>query len=157
LVRRGLLLSFCAPCAGFSVSYQHRNCDASWRRQSCHSCTSMWPVGVMEPLLLLRPLRLVPMILEPNFHLCWRQTYDARKVLSLRGRQISLLSEPPLQLVRLRLREQHPSLALFGVTGLRGCLTSRLLLSFRLLVILLSVQDVIFAFLPHEWRPHDSR
>lgn len=117
----------------------------------------MRPVRVVETFLLLRPLRLVPMILEPDFHLCWRQPYDARKVLSLRGRQISLLSEPPLQLVRLRLREQHPSLALFGVTGLRGCLASGLLLSFRLLIVLLRVQDVIFAFLPHEWRPHDSR
>ena len=29
----------------------------------------MWPVGVVEPLLLLRPLRLVPMILEPDFYL----------------------------------------------------------------------------------------
>lgn len=52
------------------------------------------------------------MVLEPNLHLRGRQPYDRRQVLPLGGGEVSLLPEPPLELVGLRLREEDPPLSL---------------------------------------------
>jgi hypothetical protein len=71
LVRRGLLLllSLGAPCAGLAVPYQHRDRHSARGGQRCNPCTHVGPVGVVQPLLLLRALRLVPVVLEPDLHL----------------------------------------------------------------------------------------
>lgn len=71
----------------------------------------LWIVGA---LLRLRTLRLVAMILEPNFHLRRCQINLAGQVLTFRRRQITLLPESSFQLVRLMLREEYASLALLA-------------------------------------------
>lgn len=89
-------------------------------------------------------------------YLCGREADDASEVFALRGRQVSLLPKPPLQFVSLCLREQNPSFAFLGASGLSAPLGPRLVLSLRLLVVLLSVHQVVFAILPHEGRPHEG-
>ena len=85
-----------------AVSHEHRHGDATGRRQRRH----------VEPLLLTRLLQLVAVVLEPDLNLRRRQAQDARQVFALRRRQVALLSEALLQLVGLRLREEHASLLL---------------------------------------------
>lgn len=50
------------------------------------------------------------MVLEPDLHLGRCQPDQTGQVLALRSRQVPLLPEPPLQLVRLGFGEQDPSL-----------------------------------------------
>lgn len=63
-------------------------------------------------LLVLGPLRLVAMVLEPDLHLRWGQSNQAGQVLPLRRTEVPLLAEPSLQLVGLSLREEHSALPL---------------------------------------------
>ena len=59
------------------------------------------------------------MVLEPDLHLHRRETYDRGEVLSLWRRQVSLLPETPLELIRLGLGKEHAAFPLFrGITGL---------------------------------------
>lgn len=60
----------------------------------------------MHPFLLLRSLRLVPVVLEPDLHLGGGQVDYAGEMLSLWRRQVSLLSETSLQLVGLCLESK---------------------------------------------------
>lgn len=71
-----------------------------------------------------------PMVLEPDLDLGGRQPDDGGQVFAFGRRQIALLPEPPLQLVCLRLREEHSPLALLVpvVALLLGLLLIHLLL-----------------------------
>lgn len=62
------------------------------------------------------------MVLEPDLDLGGRESDDAGEVLPLGRGQVPLLAEAALQLVRLRLREQHAPLAflLRGLGRVRG-------------------------------------
>jgi hypothetical protein len=76
-------------------------------------------------------MMVLPVVLEPDLDLSGRQPDDAGQVLPLGGGQVPLLAEASLQLVGLRLREQHASLALLlrrlrRVGGVPGPLVVRL-------------------------------
>lgn len=62
-------------------------------------------------LVFRLPLHLIPVILKPDFHLGWSEVDHTCQVLPLRRRQVFLLLEASLQLVDLRLGEQHASLS----------------------------------------------
>ena len=73
----------------------------------------------------------LPVVLEPDLDLSRRQPDDAGQMLPLGGGQVPLLAKASLQLVGLRLREQHASLALLlrwlrRVGGIPGPLVVRL-------------------------------
>lgn len=87
-------------------------------------------------------------------YLCGREPDDAGQVFPLGGRQVPLLPEPSLQFVCLCLGEQNPPLAFLGASRLNGTLAPRLVLSFRLWIVFLGVQQVVLAVLSHEGRPH---
>lgn len=61
-------------------------------------------------LVLRLSLHLVPVVLKPDLHLGRGQVDHAGQVLPLRRRQVFLLLEASLQLVDLRLGEQHTPL-----------------------------------------------
>ena len=92
------------PRAGFTVFYQHRH------SHPLGGGRGHFTVLILLVLVFLWLLRLIAMILEPDFHLCGAQAYHRGQVLPLRGGQVLLLLEPPLQLVDLRLREQDAPL-----------------------------------------------
>lgn len=83
---------------------QHWHGHPSRRRQT--------PSQLMSAFLLHRSLGLVPVVLEPDLHLCRRQSDQAGQVFSLRCGQVALLPEASLQLVGLRFGEQDPSFTL---------------------------------------------
>lgn len=62
--------------------------------------------GQLQRLVLPLPLTFVPPILEPNLDLCGGELQGAGQVLPLRGRQVALLLEAPLQLEHLSLGEE---------------------------------------------------
>ena len=62
-------------------------------------------------LVLRLPLHLVPVVLEPDFHLGRGEVDHTCQVLPLGRRQVFLLLEASLQLVDLRLGEQHSPLS----------------------------------------------
>lgn len=66
---------------------------------------------------LLPPLRLVPPVLEPDFHLGLGQSQDGGQVGSLRGRQVPLLAEFLLQLEHLKVGERGSGALLLGRGG----------------------------------------
>jgi len=105
--------------ARLAVPHQHRHGDPSRRTTAAAS---------LDPLAR-RPLRLVPVILEPDLHLGRCEPYDGRQMFALGRAQVTLLAEAPLQLVRLRLGEQHAPLALLvlGLVGLRRLVAGLLL------------------------------
>lgn len=109
-VRRGQLEAVAglrpAAQARLPVPHQDRNGDPPRARHRIRVLL------VVQALLVLSPLRLVPVILEPNLHLRGRQPYYRSQMLPLRGRQVPLLPESPFELVRLRLREQDSPLPL---------------------------------------------
>lgn len=76
------------PQAGPPIFHEHRNSNASGRIQSAN-------VQIVGALLLHCPLRLVPVVLEPNLDLGRREADEAREVLPLGGRQVPLLAKPP--------------------------------------------------------------
>ena len=64
--------------------------------------------GQLQGLVLPLPLALVAAVLEPDLHLRGGEFECAGQVLPLRGGQVALLLEAPLQLAHLQLGEQHP-------------------------------------------------
>lgn len=121
----------------FTVADQHRDGDSSRRWQGVVMVMMVWVVVRMgvgvrmrcmmrmrrrmtmqhrrmlfeNTLLVLRPLRLIAMILEPNFYLRRRQTDQTGQVFPFGGGQVPLLPETSLQLIGLCLGEQYPSLS----------------------------------------------
>lgn len=63
--------------------------------------------GQLQALILPLPLALVPPVLKPDLDLCGGELEHGRELLSLRGRQVALLLETPLQLEHLSLGEEH--------------------------------------------------
>lgn len=59
-----------------------------------------------QGLILPLPLTFVPPVLEPDLDLCGGELQGAGEVLPLRGRQVTLLLEAPLQLEHLSLGEE---------------------------------------------------
>lgn len=106
-IRRGLHQTL--GLAGLAVSHQDRHGDSPGRAAAAAGLDA----------LARRPLRLVPVVLEPDLYLGGRETDNRGQVFPLGRAQITLLTETSLQLVRLRLGEQHPPLALL-VLGLMG-------------------------------------
>jgi len=86
--------------ARLPVPHQHRHRHPPGRRQGHH----------LQALVLPLPLALVPPVLEPDLHLGRGELEGPGQVVSLRGRQVPLLLEAALQLVHLRLREEHARL-----------------------------------------------
>lgn len=107
--------------ARLPVLDQQGDSDSSWRATAA---TCFYPLGG-------RPLRLVPVVLEPDLHLGGRQPNDRGQVLPFRGAKVPLLAETSLQLERLRLGEQHSPLPLL-VLGLVGLRLGRLLVVLEL-------------------------
>lgn len=60
----------------------------------------------LQSLVLPLPLTFVPPVLEPDLDLSGGEFQGAGQVLSLRGRQVTLLLEAPLQLKHLSLGEE---------------------------------------------------
>lgn len=60
-----------------------------------------------QGLILPLPFTFVPPILEPNLDLRGGELQGAGEVLPLRGRQVTLLLEAPLQLEHLSLGEEY--------------------------------------------------
>ena len=60
----------------------------------------------LQSLVLPLPFAFVPPVLEPDLDLSGGEFEGAGQVLSLRGRQVTLLLEAPLQLEHLSLREE---------------------------------------------------
>lgn len=60
----------------------------------------------LQRLVLPLPLALVPPVLEPDLDLCRGELQGRGEVLSLRGGQVALLLEAPLQLEHLGLGEE---------------------------------------------------
>jgi len=58
-----------------------------------------------------RALHLVSVVLEPDLHLRGREAQRACQLVALRRRQVALLPEAALELVGLRLGEEHAPLA----------------------------------------------
>lgn len=79
----------------------------------------------LKSLVLPLPLAFVPPVLEPDLDLGGGEFQRAGQVLSLRGRQVALLLEPPLQLEHLSLGEEDarfpPGPLLFSGGLLRVC------------------------------------
>lgn len=83
------------------ISDQHRYGDAPGRGRV------VLPRRLQRFVLPL-PLALVAAVLEPDLHLVRGEFEGGRQVLPLRGGQVALLLEAPLQLEDLRLGEEHP-------------------------------------------------
>ena len=90
--------------AGPPVLDQHRYGHPPRRVQAPY-------IQVMSPLLLDRPLGLVPVVLEPYLDLCRRQSYQAGEVFPLGSRQVPLLTEASFKLVSLCLWKEYSSFA----------------------------------------------
>lgn len=100
----------------FPIAHEDGHSDATGggqcRRMMRMHGIAVQQAGMLVTLLVLCTLGLVAMILEPDLHLCGRQTYQTGQMLTLGCAQVALLSESTLQLVRLRLGEEHATLAL---------------------------------------------
>lgn len=66
---------------------------------------------MIHSFFVRRTFCLVAMILEPDFDLCWWQSYQWCEMFTFRRWQVSLLTESPFQLKRLSFREQNSSLS----------------------------------------------
>lgn len=64
-----------------------------------------------QGLVLPLPLTFVPPVLEPDLDLCGGELQGAGEVLPLRGGQVALLLETPLQLEHLSLGEEDAGLS----------------------------------------------
>lgn len=66
--------------------------------------------GQLQSLILPLPLALVPPVLEPDLHLSGGELEGGSQVFPLRGGQVTLLLEAPLQLEHLGLGEEDARL-----------------------------------------------
>lgn len=82
------------------IPNQHRHGHAPRRRR-------MMLPRRFQRLVLPLPFALVAAVLKPDLHLVRSEFEGGRQVLSLRGGQVALLLEAPLQLEDLRLGEKH--------------------------------------------------
>lgn len=90
---------------GRTRSQQHMTVSAVFPHENLH-WNALGSIHHCDFMLLnLLPLRLIPTVLEPNFHLGLSQPKVFRQVGALRAGQISLLSEAPLQLKNLSVTE----------------------------------------------------
>ena len=66
-------------------------------------------------LVLLQPLHLVALVLEPDLHLLRGKVEHLRELVALRRREVSLLFESSLQLEHLRLEVLNKRPGIFAV------------------------------------------
>ena len=100
-VRSGGRVALRAAQTRLPIADQHRHGDAPRRGRV------VLPRR-LQGLVLPLPFALVAAVLEPDLHLVRGEFEGGRQVLALRGGQVALLLEAPLQLEDLRLGEEHP-------------------------------------------------
>lgn len=115
-----LMVRLCGGCgrvpaslARLPVLHQHRHGHPPW---GLLLLLLLAGAAVLLHLLLGHfvfslPLHLIPVILKPDFHLGRSEVDHTCQVLPLRRRKVFLLLEASLQLVDLRLGEQHSPLS----------------------------------------------
>lgn len=91
-----------------SVPDQHGHCHPPGRW--CVVVVVMVVAGQFQSLVLPLPLALVPPVLEPDLYLRGGELEGGGQVLALRGGQVALLLEAPLQLEHLGLGEEDARL-----------------------------------------------
>lgn len=102
--------------AELSVAHQHRH---------RHPPRCRWVPRQLQRLVLLLALAFVPPVLKPDFDLRRGELEDVGQVFSLRGGQVALLSEAPLQFRHLGLGEEDPGLPAQPRSALRVVVTVR--------------------------------
>ena len=90
-----------------------------------HPPRRRWEPRLLQRLVLPLALTFVPPVLEPDFHLRGGEFEDVGQVVSLRGGQVALLSEAPLQLGHLGLGEEDAGLPARSGSVLRAPVTVR--------------------------------